>query len=102
MLSTDQAETDAWAHDPRIEDLLGKMTLLEKVAMLSGRDIWYTVPIPRLGIPSLVMTDGPHGVRASNPETGRPVGPTTCFPDRRFHGGQLESRADRASGAGAG
>lgn len=80
MRSTDQAETEASVRVPRIEDLLGQMTLLEKVAMLSGRDIWCTVPIPRLGIPSLVMTDGPHGVRASNPETGRPVGPTTCFP----------------------
>ena len=80
MFSTGQAESEAWVRDPRIEDLLGKMTLLEKVALLSGRDIWYTVPIPRLGIPSLVMTDGPHGVRASNPETGRPVGPATCFP----------------------
>ena len=80
MRYTDQAETEASVRVPRIEDLLGQMTLLEKVAMLSGRDIWCTVPIPRLGIPSLVMTDGPHGVRASNPETGRPVGPTTCFP----------------------
>jgi len=64
----------------RIEDLLSKLTLKEKIALLSGKDIWNTVPIERLGIPSLTMTDGPHGVRAANPEVGRPVGPTTCFP----------------------
>jgi beta-glucosidase len=56
------------------------MTLNEKVSLLSGRDIWYTVPIERLGIPSIVMTDGPHGVRASDPEVGRKVEPTTAFP----------------------
>ncbi|MCX7680612.1 MAG: glycoside hydrolase family 3 C-terminal domain-containing protein [Anaerolineae bacterium] len=64
--------------DQRVEELLGKMTLKEKVSLLSGLDFWHTVPIERLGIPSLVMTDGPHGVRAS--EAGRPQGPTTAFP----------------------
>ncbi len=64
----------------RVSELLGKLTLEEKISLLSGRDQWYTVPIERLGIPSIVMTDGPHGVRASNPETGRMVGPTTAFP----------------------
>src|SRR5512136_1157113 len=66
--------------EQRVEDLLGKLTLKEKVALLSGKDLWNTVPIERLGIPSIVMTDGPHGVRAANPETGRAVGPATSFP----------------------
>jgi beta-glucosidase len=66
--------------EQRVEELLGKLTLKEKVALLSGKDLWNTVPIERLGIPSIVMTDGPHGVRASNPETGRVVGPATSFP----------------------
>ena len=66
--------------DGRVEALLRELTLKEKVALLAGRDLWYSVPIERLGIPSIVMSDGPHGVRASNPETGRPVGPTTAFP----------------------
>lgn len=64
--------------DQRVEDLLSKMTLKEKVSLLSGLDMWHTVPIERLGIPSLVMTDGPHGVRAN--EAGRIQGPTTAFP----------------------
>jgi hypothetical protein len=44
-----------------IEDLLGQMTLQEKVALLAGVNGWYTAPVERLGIPSLGMTDGPNG-----------------------------------------
>jgi beta-glucosidase len=50
-------------HREKIEELIEQMTLSEKVAMLSGRNAWYTMPIERLDIPSIVMTDGPHGVR---------------------------------------
>ncbi len=67
-------------NEKRINGLIQKMTLEEKTSLLSGKDIWNTVPVERLGIPSIVMTDGPHGVRASNPEVGRQVGPTTAFP----------------------
>jgi beta-glucosidase len=66
--------------DQRVEKLLAQLTRKEKISLLSGKDIWNTVPIERLGIPSIVMTDGPHGVRAANPEAGRTVGPTTAFP----------------------
>ena len=66
--------------EKRVEELLGEMTLDEKVSLLAGKDVWNSVPIPRLGIPSVSMTDGPHGVRAANPETGRKLGPTTGFP----------------------
>lgn len=64
-----------------VEETLKKLTLKEKVSLLSGRDSWSTMPIPRLGIPELVMTDGPHGVRSNQPDAGRKVaGPTTAFP----------------------
>jgi beta-glucosidase len=66
--------------DQRIEALVSQLTLKEKVALLSGLDIWRTVPVERLGIPSITMTDGPHGVRASRREAARPSGPTTAFP----------------------
>jgi beta-glucosidase len=51
--------------EERVDALLQKMTLLEKVSLLSGKDKWHTVPIERLGIPSMIMTDGPYGVRAN-------------------------------------
>ena len=66
--------------EQQIESLLRQLTLKEKVALLSGKDVWNTVPIDRLGIPSLTMTDGPHGVRASVPEGGRVARPTSAFP----------------------
>lgn len=50
---------------PNLEELLRQMTLQEKVAMLSGTNDWYTVPVERLGIPSLKMTDGPNGARGA-------------------------------------
>jgi len=47
----------------RIESLLAQMTLDEKISMLAGYELWYSTPVPRLGIPSFRMADGPNGVR---------------------------------------
>jgi beta-glucosidase len=66
--------------EKRVEELLKRLTLSEKTSLLSGRDVWNTVAVPRLGIPSITMTDGPHGVRATAPEAGRKMGPVTAFP----------------------
>jgi beta-glucosidase len=64
----------------RVESLLSQLTLKEKISLLSGKDHWNTMPVERLGIPSLTMTDGPHGVRAADISTGRKLGPATSFP----------------------
>ena len=66
-----------------IEAILNEMTREEKVALVSGTDFMYTNPIPRLGIPSLCMSDGPHGLRKQT--TGGDNGvsesePATAFP----------------------
>ena len=66
--------------DPAVNELIDKMTLKEKVSLLSGRDAWHTMPIARLGIPALGVTDGPHGVRSCDQSSGRPAGPATAFP----------------------
>jgi beta-glucosidase len=65
--------------EAKVEELLAQLTLKEKVALLSGKDNWRTVAIERLGLPSITMTDGPHGVRATA-EGGRIPGPATSFP----------------------
>jgi len=51
--------------EKRIEDLLGRLTLDEKFALSSGRMLFFTKHIRRLGIPAFKMTDGPHGVGAT-------------------------------------
>ena len=46
-----------------IQVLLKQMTLIEKCALLSGRDVWHTRPIERLRISSITLSDGPSGLR---------------------------------------
>jgi beta-glucosidase len=75
-----EGKSGALAVEQRVEELLGKLTLKEKVSLLSGKDTWATVPIERLGIPSLVMTDGPHGVRTNPMWKDRLASPATSFP----------------------
>ncbi len=47
----------------RINELVSKMTLEEKASLCSGLDFWHTKGIERLGIPSVMLADGPHGLR---------------------------------------
>lgn len=60
--------------DKRAEALLSQMTLDEKLALIGGVDDFYTRPIPRLGIPSLRMSDGPMGVHDYGPTTAYAAG----------------------------
>ncbi|MCA1782032.1 MAG: hypothetical protein LC679_07625 [Intrasporangiaceae bacterium] len=56
-----------------IDETLGALTLNEKIALLAGRDLWSTVPIERLGVPSVQLTDGPNGVRGFDDRHGPTV-----------------------------
>ena len=49
-----------------IIQLIKKMTLEEKASLCSGADFWHTEKIDRLGIPSSMVSDGPHGLRKQN------------------------------------
>ena len=67
-----------------IHGLIAEMTLEEKASLCSGLDLWFTKPIERLGIPSIMLTDGPHGLR-KQVDAGDIIGintsvPATCFP----------------------
>src|SRR5439155_267019 len=58
----------------RVESLLSKMTLEEKITLIGGINDFFTRPIPRLGIPSLKMSDGPLGVHDYGLTTAYPAG----------------------------
>lgn len=47
----------------KIRDLVSQMTLEEKAGLCSGEDFWHTKAVERLGIPSVMVSDGPHGLR---------------------------------------
>ncbi|GAA4169540.1 glycoside hydrolase family 3 protein [Gryllotalpicola koreensis] len=49
--------------EDEIEDALGALSVEEKVLLLTGRDFWTTWPLERIGLRSLVVSDGPSGVR---------------------------------------
>lgn len=69
-------------------DLIAQMTLEEKASMCDGLDYWHSQPIERLGIKSISLNDGPHGIRkkgdpdaAKKGETDLLKGvPAICFP----------------------
>lgn len=67
-----------------IDTCIKKMTLEEKAAMLQGWSTWTTRDIPRLDIPAIFLSDGPHGLR-KQAGAGDHLGlnasvPATCFP----------------------
>lgn len=60
------------------------LSLEEKASLTSGASFWYTKPIERVGVPAIMVTDGPHGLRKQR-EGGDHLGlgdsvPATCFP----------------------
>ncbi|GIH02281.1 glycosyl hydrolase [Rhizocola hellebori] len=75
-----------FAHEAHADaaDLLAELTLEEKAALCLGSGMWHTTAVPRLGIASIMVSDGPHGLRRK-PDQGDQAGisgslPATCFP----------------------
>ena len=64
----------------KAKELVGQMTLEEKALLLAGDGWWATYGVERVGLPSISMTDGPHGVRKGQGAGLSKSVPATCFP----------------------
>ena len=67
-----------------VEQMINQMTLEDKVALGSGKDFWHTKEMPQYELDSVMMADGPHGLR-KQPEEADMLGindsiPATSFP----------------------
>ena len=67
-----------------IKNLIAQMTVEEKASLCSGKDFWHLKGVERLGIPEIMVTDGPHGLRkqaGKSDQIGlRDTVPAVCFP----------------------
>lgn len=90
-----------------IEELLTELTLTEKISLLAGLNAWQTVPIERLNIPSVTVSDGPNGIRGTR---FFDAVPSNCFPcgtgmastfnkDLLIQAGELMSKEAKMKGA---
>ena len=69
----------------KVDEILVRMSPEEKIALCSGQDYWHTKAFEKYGIPSITMTDGPHGLRQETDAPGdvpgqKAAAPATCFP----------------------
>ncbi|WP_103534182.1 glycoside hydrolase family 3 C-terminal domain-containing protein [Streptomyces sp. SM11] len=71
-------------HRPDAAARVRDLTLEQKAALTSGRDFWHLQDLPEADVPSVMVADGPHGLR-KQPKDADPIGlgtslPATCFP----------------------
>ncbi len=86
--------------------LLAALSVEEKASLVSGSDFWHTHSIEHLGIPSIMVSDGPHGLRKQAAD-GDHVGvgasvPATCFPPAAALGASWDIELVRRVGVAIG
>lgn len=89
-----------------LQKIISQMSLEEKISFCTGADFWQTKPLGRLGIPSIMMSDGPHGLRCQKGAADM-VGvnkslPATCFPTAVTAGATWNPELYAAEGAAIG
>ncbi|WP_448059696.1 beta-glucosidase [Cellulomonas hominis] len=86
-------------HDDVLQPLVDQLTLDEKVSLLTGRDSWSLRAIPRIGLRSIVMSDGPAGVRGPRWDERDP---SVSFPSPTAVAASWDRQHVRAVGRGLG
>src|SRR5699024_836583 len=76
--------TEGYGMNEKVKDILKKLSIEDKIKFCSGLDFWRLEGHEELGIPSIMVADGPHGLR-KQPESADHLGiheslPSTCFP----------------------
>ncbi|MBS1906511.1 MAG: glycoside hydrolase family 3 C-terminal domain-containing protein [Actinobacteria bacterium] len=87
-------------------DHLPELSTEEKASLTSGKDFWTLKPIDRIGLPSIMVTDGPHGLRKQAAESDH-LGlsesvPATCFPPASGLGSAFDPELAERVGAALG
>jgi beta-glucosidase len=90
----------------KASSLLVELSLEEKASLCLGSDFWHTAPVERLGIPAIMVSDGPHGLR-KQPHEANHVGisgsvPATCFPTACALGSSWDPQLARRVGEALG
>jgi beta-glucosidase len=83
-------------------DLVGRLSISQKVALCLGADNWRTAPVAEAGIESVLLSDGPHGLRKQPGEFLAPGLPATCFPTASALGSCWDPALVREVGAALG
>ena len=90
----------------KVQDILSKMTLEEKIRLCNGADFWHSKAMAQYGIPAITMSDGPHGVRCQ--KNGADMlgvnesEPATCFPTAVTSGATWDAALLKAEGRAIG
>ena len=88
--------------DKKVQDILSKMTLEDKISLCNGADFWHSKAMAQYGIPAVTMSDGPHGVRCQ--KNGADMlgvnesEPATCFPTAVTSGATWDAALLKAEG----
>lgn len=92
--------------DKKVQDILSKMTLEEKISLCNGADFWHSKAMAQYGIPAITMSDGPHGVRCQKNGSDmlgvNESEPATCFPTAVTSGAAWDAELLKAEGKAIG
>lgn len=93
-----------FTEDADVETVVGSLTLEQKARLVTGETFWATAGLPEVGVPSVSMTDGPHGLRKQAGSSGDHLGlaesiPATCFPPAVGLGSSFDAELVQRVGA---